>query len=698
MTTHLSIGLEDAELPDLPEPSRHVINLKKVDSSKKEEAHAEVTVDLKEEIKATHKKPGHICILGELPPHRRGLGRVPMVAAAIVMILILNLGQIYFLGKKEGTEALALAGEAFVSLQGASETALTGEPGANLTLFQDAQALFEEAEEKGSFLLQDQSPYLYQPEKVKSLQNLLDAGALMSQIGEHMALAQSSLANLPESGSLTEYLRGVSEQHIEPAAIALHQVSALLEEVDLSGTGYEEKFTDFESKLDTLTELFDLWLEAKEPLLTALGDYTPQHYLVLLQNNDEMRMGGGFIGSLALVQINDGRIGELDFHDVYEYDGQYFTHQDVPVHELDALTTEWRLRDSNISADFPTSAQKAIWFLQEEGGPGVDGVIAVNLSAAQAFLEDTGPLKLSSLSRELTAETFPAVISTLVEAKVNKTNPKAILGELLDAFMAQLDDPAEKMSLASTALDEIHKKQILLYHRDPAVQDWLSSMQLTGDLPELSSIEHDFFMPIFTNIGGNKTDRYMKTELTHDTRIFEDGSMVATVTVARTHTFTPATLSWLKSTLASYGFTAWNSGLEQTLGNAANHTGIRLYVPEGARILETSGVLRDEVQFYYDPLEDLSYYYVDQTVQPGKTGSFTIQFALPWNFHGDFSQYNFDLFKQPGLKNITFKKTVTAPDDMLLSAYPLATDASKDTDYILNGSFLNDVAIQLLYR
>jgi len=127
-------------------------------------------------------------------------------------------------------------------------------------------------------------------------------------------------------------------------------------------------------------------------------------------------------------------------------------------------------------------------------------------------------------------------------------------------------------------------------------------------------------------------------------------------------------------------------------------TRVFLYVPEGARILETSGVLRDEVQFYYDPLEDLSYYYVDQTVQPGKTGSFTIQFALPWNFHGDFSQYNFDLFKQPGLKNITFKKTVTAPDDMLLSAYPLATDASKDTDYILNGSFLNDVAIQLLYR
>jgi len=699
MATKLNIGPEDFhDEPELLELSKHVINLKDVDGGKKKEAHAEVSVDLKEEIKAKSKGHGAICMLDELPLYRRGLGRVPMVAAALLVILILNLGQIFFLGKKEGKEALALAGEAFLSLQGASESVLTGEQGADLALFDDAEQLFEEAKAKGAFLLQGNSEWLSQPKQVQSLENLLNAGTLMAEVGQSIAAARTAFTTLPETGSLTDYLRKISEEELEPSAAKLHTITTSLSEVDLSGTGYEDKFADFEEKLTALTSFFDLWVSAKEPLLTALGDRTPQHYLILLQNNDEMRIGGGFIGSIAILEVNDGRIANLEFHDVYDFDGRYFEDLEVPVHELRALTSQWRLRDSNISADFPVSAEKAIWFLQEEGGPGVDGVIGVNLSAAQALLDDTGPLKLPSLAKEITAETFPAVISTLVEAKVNKGNPKAILGELLSAFMDKFEDDNVKTNAALTLLDESHKKQILFYHRDPAVEELFSSLGMTGDLPELSTLDNDFFMPIFTNIGANKTDRYMETHLQHDTQIFEDGSMVSSVTITRTHTYNAATQNWLKSTLATYGFTAWNPGLEQTLGNAANHSGIRIYIPAHATILETEGILRDEVQFYYDPLQDLSYYYVDQTVEPGTSKSFTLHFALPWDFHGDFEEYDFDLFKQPGLKAVTFEKTVIAPNDTMLSGYPLATDIKEGMDYILSGTLQNDMHVTLLYH
>ncbi len=697
MTTKLNIGPEDFNKePQLPERSKHVINLKNVDGVQKEEAHADVTLDMKSEIK-TRKQKGAICIVGELPPHRRGLGRVPMVAAALLVIFALNISQVFFLGNKEGHEALALAGEAFLSLQGASESVITGEEGADLVMFDEAEQLFEEAKEKGAFLLQGNSEWLSQPKQVQSLENLLNAGTLMAEIGQSIGRARQSFSSLPETGSLTDYLRTISETELEPSATKLHEVATLLADVDVSGTGYEDKFASFEEKLEALTSFFDLWVSAKEPVLTALGDHTPQHYLVLLQNNDEMRMGGGFIGSIAIVEVNDGRLADLKFQDVYDYDGRYFEHQEVPVHELEALTAEWRLRDSNISPDFAVSAVKAMWFLEEEGGPGVDGVIGLNLSAAQALLEDTGPVKLPSLQKEITAETFPAVISTLVEAKVNKESPKAILGELVTAVMDRLGDNTVKTNIALTALDEAHKKQILFFHRDPSVQELFGSLGITGELPALSEIDHDFFMPVFTNIGGNKTDRYMETHLQHDTQIFEDGSMVSSITVERTHTYNAATQGWLKKTLASYGFTAWNPGLEQVLGNASNHTGIRIYVPEQARILETEGILRDDVQFYYDPLEDLSYYYVDQTVAPGSSESFTLHFALPWTFGGDFEEYDFDLFKQPGLKSVTFEKTVTSPDTML-SAYPLSTDVKEGLDYILSGPLQNDTHITLLYH
>ncbi|MFA6023837.1 MAG: DUF4012 domain-containing protein [Candidatus Gracilibacteria bacterium] len=520
----------------------------------------------------------------------------------------------------------------------------------------------------------------------------------MTEVGQSIGRARTAFTALDPAASLTDQLRKISEEELEPTAQKLHQIDALLSAVDLSGTEYQEKFAGFQEKLTALTSFFDLWVSSKEPVLTALGDHTPQHYLVLLQNNDELRMGGGFIGSLAIVEVNDGHLTKMDFHDVYDFDGVYFTPQEVPVHELRPLTAQWRLRDSNISPDFPVSAEKAMWFLQEEGGQGVDGVIGLNLSAAQAFLEDTGPLKLNSLSKELTAETLPVVISTIVEAKVDKESPKAILGELLEAFMEKLEPVTVKTAVAQTALEEAHKKQILFYHRDPLVQELFSSMGMTGDLPPLAELDHDFFMPVFTNIGGNKTDRYMETHLQHDTQINEDGSTVNAITVERTHSFTAGTQAWLKNTLASYGFTAWNPGLEQVLGNAANHSGIRLYVPEGASILSTEGILRDEVQFFYDPEQDLSYYFVEQTVNPGETKSFTIVFTNPWNFKGNFEEYNFELFKQPGLKSISFEKTVTALSETLLSSYPIATDFVDGMDYALSGPLQNDLRIQLLYR
>jgi len=575
---------------------------------------------------------------------------------------------------------------------------ISGEVGSDLVLFQDAEKLFDEAKQKGAFLLQSESQWLASPGQVKSLQNLLDAGTLMAQVGQHLSKARSDLSVLPETGSLTQYLRAVSENELEPAAAQVKQITTLLATVDLSETDYAQQFVSFKEKLSSLSDLFDLWVSTKDPLLTALGDHTPQTYLVLLENNDEMRMGGGFMGSMALVTLKDGRMTDLSFHDVYDYDGQYFKHQEVPVHELKTLTSEWRLRDSNTSADFPTSARQAMWFLEEEGGPGVDGVIAVNLSSAQSFLEDTGPIKVPSLNKEISAATFPAVMSTLIEAKVNKTNPKAILGEFIAAFTAKLSDQKMKTTVALTALAETHKKQILLYSKDPSVEALINSMGMGGTLPTFSELGHDFFMPVFTNIGANKTDRYMETAVQHDTQIFEDGSMVSSITLTRIHTFTATTLSWLKTTLASYGFSAWNPGLEQTLGNDVNHTGIRLYVPEGAHILDTESILRDEIQFYYDSDLDLSYYYVDQIVAPGQSQSFTIQFSLPWNFKGDFEQYDFELFKQPGLKGVTYEKTVSAPGDMMLSGYPLATDVKDGYDYILSGPLNQDTHVTLLYR
>lgn len=697
--THLDIGPEEPRKPLPGKVSKHVLDLKTLDGAKKASAHQNVSVNLKEEIKIRTVSLEKMQIVGRNYARRRGLGRLPMIAAALVIILLLNVLQLAFVGQQRGEAAIALASEGFMTLQGAGQSFVSGETETDPLIFDHAQELFEEAKEKGGFLLKTETPWLSEPTPVKSLKNLLDAGSLMAQVGAHLSSAKTALDQWPTEGSLTEYLRSISEKDLEPAAVALNTIQTQLADVDLTGTEYAERFVDYREKLGALAELLNLWVEMKEPLLAALGDRYPQTYMVLLENNDEMRPGGGFNGSFALVTLNDGRLTQMDFHDVYDYDGLYFEHQEVPIHELTGLTSEWRLRDSNTSPDFAISAQQALWFLEKEGGPGVDGVIGLNASAMQGFMEAVGPVTVPSLPKALTAETFPAVISTLVEAKAyGQDNPKAVLGEFLTAFMTQCKDPAIASKVLLKGWEESQKKQILFYQKDPSVQAMFTTLQMSGTLPQFGTLQDDFFMPVFTNIGGNKTDRYVSNAITHDTQILEDGSMVATVTFTRSHSFNDGTLAWLKSTLRDYGFTAWNGTLESILGNAPNKTGIRVYVPEGSRLLDTQGLYRDEVQYFYDPLEDVSYFYFDQTLAPGETQTVALQFALPMNLKGKFQEYHFQVFKQPGLKNTTFTKTITAPSDVLLSAEPSATDTQVGKNYVFTGSLERDWSLTGLFE
>lgn len=700
-TLNLNIGPEEGHVEEeLPRTSPHMLNLKKVDGSLKNEAHKDVSVNLKEEIRVKSKQtPGRICVVGEVPEAKKGLGRIPMIAGALLMILFLNMGQMVFLGKQTGGETLALAGEAFTTMQSAGQAFMSGEEGADVLLFEEAADLLYAAEQQAAPLLAHQSTWLDEPEEVQSVRALLEAGHLVTEIGVHVAESRQLLESLPEEGSITDYLENVSVNHLEPAAKKIASMNQLLSDVDLSMTPYQDSFVEFRMKFEEASAIFDLWMEAKDPVLTLLGSDLPQHYLILLQNNDEMRMGGGFIGSFAIAEVNDGRVTDLDFHDVYDFDDSYFEHVEVPVHELRGLTTEWRLRDSNVSPDFPTSAEHAIHFLDIEGGPGVDGVISVNLSAAQALMEVTGELSVPSLDKAVSAETFPTVLSTLVEAKVTgATTPKAILGEFIDAFKSAAGDDSLRIDLGNVMLDQMRKKQVLVYHRDPMVQEFIESMGLDGGIPALGEMEEDFFMPLFTNIGANKTDRYMQTHIGHDTHVMEDGNVVVAVSIERKHTFNDATKSWIESTMSSFGFNEWNEGLWKTLGDDVNRSGIRLYLPEGVRFLEVQGAHRDDFQFFYDPEMDLSYYYLDQTVQPGTTESFTAFFAMPDDLDSSFDEYSFNLFKQPGLKNVSYTKTVQAPNHIMLSSYPFATDAQDGIDYVLNGPFNNDVSGELLFR
>jgi len=53
--------------------------------------------------------------------------------------------------------------------------------------------------------------------------------------------------------------------------------------------------------------------------------------MVLLQNENELRASGGFIGSYGILTINDGKWQDLEINDVYQADGQLKGHVEPPA-------------------------------------------------------------------------------------------------------------------------------------------------------------------------------------------------------------------------------------------------------------------------------------------------------------------------------------------------------------------------------
>ena len=133
-----------------------------------------------------------------------------------------------------------------------------------------------------------------------------------------------------------------------------------------------------------------------------LGMESPKKYIVLFQNNMELRPTGGFIGSFALMTLDKGRLTEMVVNDVYSADGQLKGHVDPPEPIRNYLNEGgWYLRDSNWDPDFVKTSSKIEWFLDKEIDITVDGVIAIDLYFIENLLKITGPIILPDFNKTI---------------------------------------------------------------------------------------------------------------------------------------------------------------------------------------------------------------------------------------------------------------------------------------------------------
>ncbi|MBI4089886.1 MAG: DUF4012 domain-containing protein [Candidatus Kerfeldbacteria bacterium] len=426
------------------------------------------------------------------------------------------------------------------------------------------------------------------------------------------------LERIATSGPQLERVR----QHVQRAAERFH---------DMPRNGLfpplRSAIAPLEEQVPFLEQVAEQLIPATRIIPAVAGFPDPKTYLLLLQNNSELRPTGGFIGTYGILKVSSGEITSFTTNDVYTLDkpvaDSLFIEPPAPLRRYNNAT-QWFFRDANWSPDFPTSAQKALEFYRLENGPqrSFDGVIAVTPTFVSSLL---------TISGDITVDGITFTPDNLVDRLQPLAERKELIGEmsktLLNRLLALPQRRWQEMIVAlTTALEEKH---MLLYAGDASLQEQILGQNWGGEVRPASI---DGFYVVDANLASLKTDQVVDRSINYELTVERDQA-TATVTISYTNrgAFTRTTTRY--------------------------RTYARLYVPNGSTLISADGAMRnDKIRGggvgTVDVGQDLNrtVFGAFISIEPGETKSLSFSYRLPAAVVESLNRGQYQLYvqKQPG--------------------------------------------------
>lgn len=487
-------------------------------------------------------------------------------------------------------------------------------------------------------------------DNLSNLAQLSITGAQSTVLGVE-ALFQSLRAVTGElTQSPTDYF-STAQVELAQAGESLSQVEALIKSSDFSKNlpkVLESRINSLSGKLAIYSHLVKKAqaLGVLLPNIVALNG--SKNYLVLLQNNLELRPAGGFIGSFAIVSFEGGKLKKLEVNDIYAIDGKLQIHVEPPKEIKEDLgQKDWYLRDSNWEPDFPTSARQAEWFYTKETGERVEGVIAIDISAMEKLLSLVGPLNLTDYKEKITAENLFEKAITYAEtgffpgSQAKKSFLTALTNELFNRifFLPQNNWPGIVSSLGES-LDEKH---ISVYLNDPKLFSYLVSVNFTHALPRASNQtkSQDFLSLVEANLGANKVNYYLDRNYSLETVIGKDGEIKHRLRISYT-----------------------NRSPSDTFPGGKYKNRMRIYLPFGSKLSRLlwgeSDVTKDVVSFVDYGRSGFSFLL---ELSPKEQKTLVLDYEVPAkvDFQEGKATYRLDIVKQAGTLKDPLQWSISYP-------------------------------------
>jgi hypothetical protein len=271
--------------------------------------------------------------------------------------------------------------------------------------------------------------------------------------------------------------------------------------------------------LEQAKNYVDLSLRTMKFLPEFLGlDGKKREYLVLLQNETELRPGGGFIGSYGLLSFEGGKLLTFEIKDVYESDGQLNGHVEPPAEIKNYLgEANWYLRDANWNANFPDTAVDIQWFLEKETGRKVNGVIGINLGVAKSVLGAVGEIYVPDFKEKINKDNLYEQAEFYAETKFFPgSNQKASflggLGKQLFESIRNLKTE-QRLKLIQAIVDSLEKNDIQIALNNKEAVKTVADLGWDGAIYQgkckMDSCVTDYLYLVEANLGINKANYFL---------------------------------------------------------------------------------------------------------------------------------------------------------------------------------------------
>ncbi len=390
----------------------------------------------------------------------------------------------------------------------------------------------------------------------------------------------------------------------------------------------------------------------------TLRDNQVRVYMILLQNNHELRPGGGFLGQYAVIKIKNAEIISNVVEDANLLD-QRIKNADIKVTPPWPLTRyaqikRWMLRDSNFSPDFPYNAEKAEYFYRLGGGrEKFDAVIAVNADVFNHLLKITGPVTIAGFGTfsetdgalKLEEAVEKNYLGEDVPAEL-KQNRKNVMKQIAAEMINRLNHVDKIQSIAEFAQGELRNKDIMLYFHDERLQSLVKEVHWDGSVA--TDWTGDYLMVVDANLGALKSDYFIKRSLNY--------------TVDFTGEKPKANVSYTYDHTATHG--DWRT--------SDYHTYARILAPLGSKYIDqsrrrTGGVISQDST---DLNKTVFGYKVDALM--GRTLETGIEYELPSTVTPD--NYRLLIQKQSGTGIIPVTVTLKTKDREYIESFELKKD------------------------